>query len=558
MDTADLIERAAGNDIPPHTRALKVYTEVTAEYCRRDLRQFVRYVWPLIDPKPFVSAWHIDAICEHLAYVYLGDIRNLMVNIPPRMTKSSLLVAFNAWVWTDSPEVQFLCASYDQDLAELDSAKTRRIIESSWYRDRYPNVNLRSDENRVGRFTNTKGGFRQTIAVNTKTTGLGGDIKVLDDPHNALQVEHEAARKRATQWHDNAWRSRNNDPNTVKNIYFGQRTHDGDIFGLILGREAERWVHLCLPMEYEADRKCITYGNKGDGPTGKKLFEDPRKVDGALLCPARYDEKIASYDKETLPERTMNAQYQQRPEGAGGIILKRHWWKKWSWPDWHPQYRKTDRPLPEVSQVIQCYDTNFEDDEQEKGSYCVRTTWGIFEHIEDREHLGKKKGGKIEAPKTKTSAILLERKKWRPSFGEMRDEAVESANIWLPDRILIEKKASGHSLIQELRKRRTKDGNLLPVKAIPVSVDLVFRAHYTSLPLEKGAIFYVDRAWAKDVIEECAKFPDVTHNDQVSSVTIAFGYMRRFTDVNIGDENEEDDKEYDLFTPKPMKRGYYG
>ena len=79
------------DEIPPQARALKIYTEVTAEYCRRDLRQFVRYVWPLIDPKPFVSAWHIDAICDHLAYVYLGDIRNLMINIPPRMTKSSVV-----------------------------------------------------------------------------------------------------------------------------------------------------------------------------------------------------------------------------------------------------------------------------------------------------------------------------------------------------------------------------------------------------------------------------------------------------------------------------------
>jgi predicted phage terminase large subunit-like protein len=547
------------DEISPQSQALKVYTEVTAEYCRRDLRQFVRYVWPLVDPKPFVSAWHIDAICEHLAYLYLGDIRNLMINIPPRMTKSSIVsVAFMAWVWADSPHTQFLCASYDQDLAELDAAKARRIIESSWYRDRYTDVSLLQDENRVGRFTNTKGGFRQTIAVNTKTTGLGGDIKILDDPHNALQVEQQAARKRVTNWHDNAWRSRNNDPNTVRNVYVGQRTHDADVFGMILGREPERWVHLNLPMEYEPDRKCITYLTDAKGKRGKKIFEDPRTAPGALLCPDRYGPEAASYDKETLPTRTWNGQYQQRPEGAGGIIMKRNWWRKWGWPEWHPEYGKTERPLPEVIEVIQCYDTNFEDDEQEKGSYCVRTTWILFRYMEEMKP-GSKSPNKKRGEDGRMSAMLVERKRWRPSFGDMRDDALESANTWLPDKILIEKKASGHSLIHELRRRKTKDGNSLPVRGVKVAVDLVYRAYTTSLPLEKGAIWYYDRAWAKDVIEECAKFPDVEHDDQVSSVTIALGYMRRFMELKLNDEEDEEDGDLDLFAqPKLNRKGYYG
>jgi predicted phage terminase large subunit-like protein len=548
-----ILDAVDGSDIPPQARAMKVYTQVTAEYCRRDLRQFVRYVWPLIDPKTFVSAWHIDAICEHLSYVYLGDIRNLMVNIPPRMTKSSILVAFQAWVWTDSPQTQFLCASYDLDLAELDSAKARRIIESSWYRDRYPQVAIRGDENRVNRFTNTAGGFRQTIATGTKTTGLGGDIKVLDDPHNALQVEHAAARKKTCAWHDGSWRSRNNDPNTVRNIYFGQRTHDGDIFGMILGREANRWTHLCLPMEYEPDRKCITYATDARGGKGKKIFEDPRTVPGALLNPERYDQHAAEYDKETLPARTWNGQYQQKPEGAGGVILLRQWWRKWGWPDWHPEYGKSERPLPEVIEIIQCYDTNFEDDEVKNGSFCVRTTWVVFSHMEEIKPGTKsgKKGGS-----GRMSAILVERKKWRPSFGAMRDEALESANIWLPDKILVEKKASGHSLIHELRKKKMKNGDPLPVRGVKVAVDLVYRAHMTGLPLEKGCIWYYDRSWAKDCIEECAKFPDVDHNDQVSSVTIALGYMRRHMELRLEDE-EDEEEDMDLFAP-PVKRSFYG
>jgi hypothetical protein len=230
--------------------------------------------------------------------------------------------------------VQFLCASYAADLADLDAAKHRRLVSSSWYRDRYGDeFTLLADENRTDRFTNTRGGYRTTISVGSKTTGLGGDIKILDDPHNATDVEKEAARKSAVNWHDNAWRSRNNDPNTVRHVYVGQRTHDGDIFGHVLQKQAARWEVLMLPMEADLGRKCITYFNDGTGKKDSRskepIFEDPRTVPNALLCPERYGPDEAAIDKDELPTRTWNAQYQQQPEGAGGIILKRQWWRKW-------------------------------------------------------------------------------------------------------------------------------------------------------------------------------------------------------------------------------------
>lgn len=532
-------------ELPPAQRLRHYYTAVTAETCRRSLRKFVRAAWPLIDPKVFALNWHIDALCDHLAYVALGDIRNLMINVPPRMTKSSIVsVAFPAWVWTNEPEIQFLAASYAADLAELDAAKMRRLVESEWYRSRYPKVLLLPDENRVSRFSNISGGYRQTISVGSKTTGMGGDIKLLDDPHNAVEVESDALRKQAIDWHDNAWKSRNNDPNTVRNVYVGQRTHDGDVFGHVLGQEEKRWVHLCLPMEFDAGRKCITYRNKGQGPTGKRIFEDPRKHPGELLNPSRFNEETCEAEKASTPKRTWDAQFQQQPEGAGGRILKRKWWRKWGWPEWHPEYGKSRRPLPEAFAVIQSYDTAFEEGEED--SYTVRTTWALFYHTED-----VKPGERSHQTEERCSAIICERKMWRPGFGEMRDEAIESFNQWDPDRVLIEKKASGHALVKELRQKG------LPVRAIKIQGDLVYRAHMASLPLEKGSVWYVDRPWTKSYIDTCAKFPGVDFDDEIASTVIALMYMRLYMDLELEDDDKTE--ELSLFDPKIVRKsGYYG
>lgn len=539
-------------ELPPHQRLERAFTAVTAETCRRDLRKFMRRVWPILDPKRYVSSWHLDAICEHLAFVAIGDIKNLMINIPPRMTKSKIVsIGWPAWCWTDHPDLQFLCASYADDLAKLDAYQMRSLVNSEWYRARYPHVVLLQDESRVNRFSNTEGGYRTTISVGSKTTGLGGDIQILDDPHNATTVESDAIRKQTISWHDNAWRSRRNDPNTSRKVYVGQRTHDGDVFGHVLAREEKRWVHLNLPMEYDKSRPCITYRNKGEGPIGKPIFKDPRTKPNSLLCPERFDEKTTEAEKEAIPVRTWNAQFQQQPEGAGGLILKRKWWRKWGWPEGHPEFRKTERPLPEMLEVIQSYDTAFEEGEED--SFSVRTTWGIFEHEEMVESgIGTREGkrGVRKLAPPKVNAMLLERKKWRPSFGELRDDAIDAFNIWEPDRVLVEKKASGHSLIQELRAKE------IPVRAIKVLGDLVYRAHMASLPLEKGAIWFIERNWAKDVIEECAKFPNVDFNDQVSSCVLAWMYMRRYMDLQL-DDDEDNEEDLALFDPKLLRKSSY-
>jgi len=537
-------------DLTSAQRVERYYTAVTAETCRRSLRKFVAAVWPLIDPAPFVNSWHIDAICDHLAYVALGDIKNLMVCVPPRSSKSAVCsVAFPAWVWCDNPAEQFLCASYAADLAKLDAAKMRRVVESEWYQSRYP-VTILSDENRIDRFSNIDGGYRTSISVGSKTTGLGGTIQIADDLHNAAEVEHKAARDAVINWHDGAWRSRVNDPNTARRVYVGQRTHALDIFAHVLAKEEKRWVLLTLPMEYDGSRKCITYVNRGKGPEGKPIFKDPRTKPGSLLCPARYDEDAVEREKEAISPRVWDAQFQQNPQGVGGVIFKKKHWRKWEWPSWHPKYRHEERELPEFIELIQSYDTNFEEGEQD--SYCVRTTWGLFLHAEMQQ--GDK--GRVGYGHERVNAMLLERKKWRPSFPDLRDDAVDSYQMWeengmAPSRVLVEKKASGHSLVKELRRKK------LPVRAVKIQGDLVYRAHMAVLPLEKGSIWYVDRPWARAYIDTMANFPNVDFDDEIASSVIAMMYMRKHMDLQLEDDDDNED-DLSLFDPKIARRSFYG
>lgn len=489
----------------------------------------------------------MSAILEHLVYVTLGDIRNLMVCVPPRMTKSLLSsVLWPVWHWLQQPGTQFLFASYDMSLTLRDAGLSRRLIESGWFQQFYGDqFYLLPDDNVKKMFRNDKGGYRLSTSVDGKTTGEGGDIQCLDDAHNAKQVESDVQRASAITWHDNAWRSRMNDPNKTQKVYTGQRTHDGDIYGHVFRTEGHRWVKLELPMEFDPKRICITYPNKGRGvaPEAKEIFRDPRKEEGELLNPKRFDKFTLAAEKEAMSERAYNAQYQQQPEGQGGLILKKHWWKQWVYPEWHPSAGK-ERELPEFIEIVQVYDTAFEEDEEADFSAC--TTWGLFAH---RESEKDQRTGRIIEGKQRICAMLLDWMEERLSFPDLRRVAIQSDRHWSPDWILIEKKASGHSLIQELKRKK------LPIKAvkIPSNMDLVARVHEASLMLEKGCIYYVPRKWSVRLIEQVAKFPNGEHDDTESTLSMAWMFMRKYHDLTL-----PDDEPVEEIAPFKWKKQRYG
>lgn len=515
----------------------RLYTQVQAEMARNDLRVFVKQAWHQVEPKPYVSNWHIDAVCDHLAYVTIGEIRNLIVNIPPRSTKSLLAgVLWPVWDWLQDPRSQFMCASYASELAIRDAEKARRLITSGWFQERYgTEFFLDAKDNRKTRYLNNHGGHRISTSVGAKTTGDGGDKILVDDPHNAKEVYSDAKRMAVLNWWDNAMRSRLNDPTTGQKILIGQRTHDNDLFGHVIDTEGDRWVVLCLPMEFERKRRCITYANpRGAIITEEEkreldpIFIDPRKKDGELLNEQRFGPEEVETERHGMSTRDYSAQFQQDPTSGDGLILKRKYWRQWVYPPGSSQAGKP-MPMPEMLQIISVYDTAFEKDEE--ADFSARTSWGLFEWEE--------KPGKSEI-----NLILLERMNDRLSFPELKEAAIEHKEVYNPDVTLIEKKASGHSLIQELRQAGVK------VKGIPLDgKDKIFRAHMVEDVLRSGRVWYIPRVWAQEVINQCAKFPVGQNDDLVDTCVIAWAYVRRLGLVEL--PSDEEDEEVRLFaTPK--------
>jgi phage terminase large subunit-like protein len=526
-------------------------TEVAAEQARRSLRLFVKRGWGVLQPQKAIWNWSLDAMCDHLAYVTLGEIRFLMISTPPRSSKTMICtVCWPDWHWLHVPGEQFLTAGVDDGLSRDAAILSRRLVESPWYQTQYPGeIELFDDENTAGMYRNRKGGYRMIGSLQGRITGVGGSVQILDDPHDAKKVESDTVRHNALAWHDNAWRSRVNNPDSAKKVYVGQRTHDADIFGHVLEQEGSRWVHLILPMEYNPTRKCITYLNKGDGvaPGAKPIFEDPRTQEREILDPKRMSAKTVNAEKRVVSEAAWQAQYNQAPTGMGGLILKRHWWRPWVQPDWRAN-AGAERPMPRFDQIIQVWDTAFEEDEEADFSAC--TTWGTFLHTE--QYVQSKLLRPSDWPKdvdapvrgeTRTCLMLLDAIEERLSYPDLRAKAIELNKEFAPDVILIEKKASGHSLVQELRKKR------LPVKAVLLSGssgkagregDLVARAHSASLMLEKGAVWYVPRPFSYAVMEEASKFPNGDHDDYVSTCVIAWMYARRYFDLQLPDDEKDE------------------
>ena len=293
--------------------ALNHIDEVHVEMARRNLRDFVKYAWHIVEPKnDFRPNWHIDAICDHLQAIDDGEIRNLVINIPPRMAKSLTVSVF--WPvrrWIANPETRWLFSSYAQSLAIRDAVKSRRLIQSPWYQRHFgTSFKLAGDQNVKSRYDNDKMGYRVSTSVGGTATGEGGDVVVVDDPHNVNEAESDVIRDGVLIWWDEVMSTRLNDPETGSKVIMMQRSHQDDLGGHVLAQGG--YVHLMLPMEFEPDRKCIT----------EIGFKDPRTKENELLAPNRVGLNAVRDLKRAMGSYASVGQLQQRPTSRGGNMIK--------------------------------------------------------------------------------------------------------------------------------------------------------------------------------------------------------------------------------------------
>ena len=282
---------------------------IEREFCARKLVNFVRRAWPVVEPgTAYVHGWHIDAIAEHLEAVTAGEINRLLINVPPGTMKSLAVgVLWPAWEWGPraQPQLRYVGAAHAQDLAVRDNMRMRRLVKSEWYQRLWP-LGLAADQDAKLKFENAATGFRAAVAA-TAMTGHRGDRVLYDDPHSVEGALSDLQRKTVLRVFSETVTTRLNSPERSAIVVVMQRLHEQDLSGHILERELG-YEHLCLPMEFEADRRCITSIG----------FRDPRTEDGELLFPERFPAEVVARDKRAMGELGTAGQFQQRPTPRGG------------------------------------------------------------------------------------------------------------------------------------------------------------------------------------------------------------------------------------------------
>lgn len=493
--------------------------EENRRVAERSLAAFARQAWHILEPAtPLKWGWALDAICEHLEAVTDGDIKRLLMNVPPGSMKSLLTgVIWPAWEWGPQGMAakRFLSTAHKQDLAVRDNLKCRRLITSEWYQSLWPIV-LVGDQNAKTKFENSSTGFREAMAF-TSMTGSRGDRVILDDPLSVDDATSEAAILSAETTFREALPTRiNNEDSAI--VVIMQRLHEKDTSGIIL-KEKLGYEHLCIPMRYEKARRFTTSIG----------FSDPRTEEGELFFPERFSESTVTELETILGEYATAGQLQQRPSPAGGGILKKDRVKLW----------KGDG-LPALEYVLQSYDTAFTEKTINDPTAC--TVWGVFTYDKQRcallidswsEHL--------DYPTLRQRTI----DDWHAVYGQEGSKKGRKA-----DGVLIEEKGSGISLIQELRRAR------VPVMTYnPGRADKISRAHQIAPILEAGAMFVIESkkrpgtpiSWAQPLLDQMERFPNDEHDDMVDSMTQALMLLRDQNHIELvaAEEDEIEEQDYD-------------
>ena len=498
--------------------------------CERSLHQFIRRAWHIVEPgQPFVDNWHIEFICAHLEAITRGETlengkpyNRLLINVPPGMMKSLIVNVFwPAWEWgpMNMPHMRFICAAHQQTLAIRDSTKMRRLVTSDWYTAHWGDrVILTSDQNAKTKFENTATGFREAIAAGS-ITGSRGDRVLIDDPHSVEGANSDAMRASTIEWFTEALPTRLNNPASSAIVVIMQRLHEEDVSGIILERKGFKstYDHICLPMRYEAWRA---------GSTTLMGYEDPREEEGELLFAERFPADVVDDVEGKLGPYATAGQHQQAPTPRGGGIIKDSWWQLWE-----------QDAFPPMDYVIASLDTAYSTKAEERGDYSALTIWGVWSGNPTlkttrsvdrygRPHEPVMPGATSSELDAVPRVMLMYAWAERLAIHELVQKVIKDCTAMKADCILIENKAAGNSVAQEIRRLVSHEKFYLQMFD-PKSVDKLGRLYSVQHLFAEGMIYAPDRKFAEEVIRQVSSFPRGKHDDLVDTVSQALIQLRK-------------------------------
>ena len=442
--------------------------------------KFVKHVWP-----SFIGGSHHKIFAEKLERVAKGELKRLIVNMPPRHTKSEFAsYLFPAWVMGRNPHTKIIQATHTAELAVGFGRKVKNLLDSEIYRDVFPEIELARDAKASGRWSTNEGGEYYAVGVGGALAGRGAILCIIDDPVSEQDALSPTALDGIYEWYTSGPRQRLQPGGAI--IIVMTRWSIRDLTAKVLQKQAEGGADQWEVVEFPA------------------IFPDTDNV----LWPEFWSRDELEGVRASIPVSKWNAQYLQNPTAEEGAIIKREWWNVW----------EADDPPP-CEYIIQSYDTAFT--KSERADYSAITTWGIFYPDEGDE----------------PAIILLDAEKGRWEFPELKDAALRLYNDYDPDMVLIEQKASGTPLTHELRQMG------IPVSAFTPGrgADKFSRMNACAPVFESGMVWSPESRWAEEVIEECAAFPNGEHDDLADSMTQAILRFRQGGFIRTRADYEDED-----------------
>jgi len=488
-------------------------TELDRIDSEESLRSFSELSWNNLEPgRKFISGWHLDAICDHLEAVSRGEINRLLINVPPGAMKSlSTNVFFPAWEWGPQgrPDRRYVSASYSAELSVRDNRRCRQLIQSKWYQERWGGIfHFVSDQNAKVKFETDQRGFKIATSVGGVGTGERGDRVIIDDPHNVKEGESSAKRNEVLLWFTEVIPTRLNDPEESAIIVIMQRVHEGDVSGLILEKEIG-YEHLCLPMEFNPTRRCVTSIG----------FQDPRTEENELLWPERMTRAVVERDKKVMGPYATAGQFQQEPSPRGGGLFKRTWWRFYT-PTGIPAPRPAEVdtspavPLPnDFDWVLLSIDAAFKASAKgSRVSMLMLAGKGPFVYVLDN----------------RTRHMTFRQTCEEIAVFDDGNKLVGGLRHQYPScrRVLIEDKANGPAIIDTLRQK------ISGIIAVNPEGGKESRGQAIQPTVESGHVLLPEGApWLDDFISEFALFPAGKNDDQIDALSQGMIYMTAGLDV---------------------------